>query len=273
MERKPGTIEKPSVEHTAPIWEACKPLLLGKEHFELQFAFAKEIATKNNKQLLNVIAERAGWLRSYAFEFDEKHRIIGPLPGVTEENVLKRAYEGYVNDHKDEAVPYHREGETRYGCFSYDMAEDKQALRVHFFNAEFDTVGPLDKTKIAERQHELADMLIDIKRRYPDMQELRGLSWLYNLSSYKRLFPQSYIDNLKINTDPFQWARGTTIWGQFMDYQYNLKQDLADELIRRVRALPPGANLSSIFDGGPPLMPPLETHASPADFYEMYNVR
>ena len=203
-------------------WEARKPFILEKDFFELQMEFAKEIQHKTHEPLLEVIKKRTSDLRLNAFE-REGYKMLGLKPGITEDNIVDRSYQEYLKTSDEDPVEYHPEGSTRFGCFYYDQDEKKEKIRIHFFNAEFDSVGPLDKTKIELRKKEMKDMLGDIKIKYADVQEISGLSWLYNLPSYKRLFPTNYIDNLEVNDDPFQWARGTTIWGQFIDNKYHLK--------------------------------------------------
>jgi hypothetical protein len=255
-----------------PQWEARKPLILGREHFEFQMEFAEEIHHQTGKPLLDIIGSRTSLLRLNAFEFDEDGRMHGLKPGITEENVVDKAYAEYLSEADEEPVQYHKEGGSRYGCFYYDEADDetKDAIRIHFFNAEFDKVGPLDQSKIGLRKKEMTDILGDIKTRHPNAQEIHGMSWLYNLPSYRRLFPQSYLNNLMIEDDPFQWARGTTIWGQFMDNQYRLKQDLAQELLTRLKALPADRPLSDLFREDSPIMAPLTTYGPIKDFDDMY---
>lgn len=252
-------------------WEARKPFILEKDFFELQMEFAKEIQHKTHEPLLNIIKERTSDLRLNAFN-REGYKMTGLKPGVTEENIVDMSYQEYLRTSDEDLIEYHPEGSTRFGCFYYDQDEKKEKIRVHFFNAEFDSVGPLDKTKIELRKKEMKDMLNDIKIKYKDVQEISGLSWLYNLPSYKRLFPANYLKNLEINEDPFQWARGTTIWGQFIDNQYHLKKDLADELIKRLKELSPDQPLSEVFKKGPPLLSPLNSHAPLQDFYTMYGI-
>lgn len=252
-------------------WEARKPLILEKDFFELQMKFAQELQQKTHKPLLDIIKTRTSDLRLNAFN-REGYKMLGLKPGITEENILDMSYQEYLKTADENAVEYHPEGSTRFGCFYYDQDDKKEKIRIHFFNAEFDTLGPLDKTKIELRKKEMKDMLNNIKTKYKDTKEISGLSWLYNLPAYKRLFPQSYLNNLEMNEDQFQWARGTTIWGQFIDSQYHLKKELADELIRRLKELPADQSLSEVFKEGPPLMAPLSSHGSLQDFYEMYGI-
>lgn len=275
---KPGNSEQFNLSENTT-WEARKPLLFKKDFFELQLEFAKEIQKQTGKPLLHIIRDRTSTLARNAFKYDGL-KFIDFKPEVTEENVLDFSYEEYLKSEKadiSESVPYYHEGSSGFGCFAYDQADEggekkSGEIRIHFYNSEFDTVGPLDKSKIELRKKEIHDVLQDIKKAHPEAKEITGLSWLYNVPAYQRLFPQSYIDSLKVNTQDFQWKRGTTIWGQFIDSEFNLKKDLADELLRRLKNLPVEKPLSDLFKEGPPLMAPLEARGSIEDFYTMYGI-
>lgn len=257
-------------------WEARKPRLFPKELFNLQFEFAKALQRKSGGNLLDIIKTRTSSLRFGLYEYNDDNTLKGEKPGlaeITEEGLADFAYENYLKeDGNPEPAEYHPEGSTRFGCFYYDHNKADNSLRIHFVNTEFDDVGPLDKSKIEERKREIKDMLADIKMNFPERQEINGLSWLYNLDSYKRLFPDSYTSNLQEEKGKFQWARGTTIWGQFMDNKLTIKNDLAQELMKRVNNLMPDQELPDVFKEGPPLMPPLKAQGSLQDFFEMYHI-
>jgi hypothetical protein len=273
METNPlETVPQRNTPEGSSNWEARKPFILGKEHFEFQMDFAKILQSKTSESLLQVIKGNSPLLRRHVYEFGDDLKIIGLRQGVTEENILDFAYIEYTEATDTHVIPYHEDGGHRYGCFSYDVPRESTGARIHFANAEFDTTSPLDNSKYEQRKLELKDVLQDIKSNSPDIQEIQGLSWLYNLSAYCRLFPQSYIDNVVVEDDPFQWARGTTIWGQFVDHAGNLKQESADELLRRMSELPVGEPLSALFGKDSPILPPLKTWAPIEDFYIQFGI-
>lgn len=267
---------KPEAAALNEKWEARKPLLFPREYFNLQFEFAKALQRKSGGNLLDIIKTRTSSLRFGLYEYNDDNTLKGEKPGltgITEEGLADFAYANYLKkDGNPKPAEYHPKDSTRFGCFYYDHNKADDSLRIHFVNAEFDAVGPLDKSKIEERKREIRDMLADIKANFPEQKEINGLSWLYNLDSYKRLFPESYTRELEENKGPVQWARGTTIWGQFMDNKLAIKNDLAQELMKRVNNLMPGQELSDVFKEGPPLMPPLTARGSLNDFYEMYKI-
>lgn len=270
--------QKPQIESSSSsnlAWESREPFDFSKDYFKLQYDFAKILQEKRGIPLFDAIKETTSALRLNAFEYDDFNNFKGISSEVTEENIVDIAYANELKEENGGPVPYHTKDSTRFGCFSYEQ-QDKQtptSINIHFFNGEFDpNTGPLDKSKIEKRKKEIHDVLVDIKRNYPDAKEICGLSWIYNIQSYKRLFPDSYIKNLQMDEREILWTRGTTVWGQFLDNQYKLKQDIANELLLRAKELSKEDSLSKLFKNGSQLMPPLATHGPVEDFYKMYKI-
>ena len=180
-----------------------------------------------------------------------------------------------------EPTPYHPEGGARFGCHYYDYDEATKAINVHFFNAEFEeewvddkdvSKGPLDREKLDRRKHELADMFRDIKQKHPDALYVQGRSSLYNLPSYRRLYPDTY-EVGDVDYDPKLWSQGTTVWGQFLGGngkepgEYGFKQELAEEFMEKVKDAP----TERLADALP--NPPRTAKGDIKDFYEFYGIR
>jgi len=266
----PPPENRPSEKDVA--WEARQPLHVKKDFFDFQLQFAQILSKKADVPLVDIIASATSELRKNAFNHDE-YKMLGIKDGVTEENIADFAYEEYLKSVRVQPVEYHPEGSERFGCFYYDQdSNEPSTIRIHFTNNEFDTVSPLDQTKIQAREKELKDVLNDIKLKFPETQKIHGESWLVNLPAFMRLLPDSMKNNAVIDERRMQWARGTTIWGQFIDSQYNLKQDLAQELLERAKELPKDAHMSELFKNGSRILPPLATQAPISDFYAMYGV-
>ena len=70
-------------------------------------------------------------------------------------------------------------------------------------------------------------MFTVIQKTHPEAEIVQGGSWLYNLESYRRLFPKTFTEEMKVEEIPFPRSAG--IWGQFLtsDSQVNdrMKQD------------------------------------------------
>ncbi len=284
---KHNSLETAHSQDSPKRWESKRPFVFGKDIFQLQYDFAKAIQEKTGESFLNIVKERTGILRRNAFNY-AGNEFVSFKDGVTEDNIVDFAYSEYLNglDENDLNPPeYHPEGSRSFGCFSHwQEKEGSDTMEIHFQNNEFNKVGPLDKSKIELRRKELHDLLLDIKNKYPWVKNISGLSWLYNLPAYRRLFPASYINNLHPDLYRMQWKRGTTIWGQFIDSEYNLRQPLVEELLRKVKELPVEitpegekvVDLSKVFEGYDTgktnLRPPLKTEAPIQDFYEMYGI-
>jgi hypothetical protein len=131
-------------------------------------------------------------------------------------------------------------GQAEFGCFSYEMMEDDQVVRIHFTNREDDPdQGPLVLAKVARRRAELAALFADVRARAPTARRVRGGSWLYNLEAYRRLFPEAYIASIR--TPPTARLTGTSTWGQLLDFRGRVKPAARAALIANLPRLDPAA--------------------------------
>mgnify|MGYP003351265858 FL=1 len=78
--------------------------------------------------------------------------------------------------------------EAVFGCFAYTL-ESPQRLRLHFENREERGVAPLSLERAEARREELRRLLAHARQAHPSLREVAGVSWLYNLPAYRRLFP------------------------------------------------------------------------------------
>lgn len=110
-----------------------------------------------------------------------------------------------------------------YGCFRYYYQENEQFIRIHFLNEDTSGAGPLSKARMQKRIQELTTMFTDIKKLYPDVQKVKGRSWLYNIEVYKRLFPLEYGESPKVIDDDMC---GLVLWGQFLRRDGQVHEEL-----------------------------------------------
>jgi hypothetical protein len=123
------------------------------------------------------------------------------------------------------------------GCFSYARLNAGH-IRLHFHNLDA-SGSPLALDRMDRRVDELRTLFsLAKKHEGPDVGVL-GASWLYNLPAYRRLFPEPYLATAAPAAPTFQ---NMPLWGQFVDRHGGLRQDIADEFLRRL------ASLSSIDD-------------------------
>lgn len=177
------------------------------------------------------------------------------------EDLVELLYDMYIKNRKQFS------DHQWFGCFRYSYKEDQNGdgvIKIHFLNNRSSKEGPLSSSQKGSRLEELREMFQDIKKNYPQAEYVQGGSWLYNLESYKRLFPEEYIDNLK-STKP--QTDLLTIWGQFVNSEWEIKEDLAKEFLEKLRDVTSEEELSTIFKY-PELFPKSEIKY----FYKHYNI-
>ncbi|MCB0711047.1 MAG: hypothetical protein KDD67_01820 [Ignavibacteriae bacterium] len=114
--------------------------------------------------------------------------------------------------------------EGTFGCFSFGLLRDG-SLRLHFRNSDTGEHSSLSHRYVEQRRVELR-MLFDHVRQMPTQpSRVRGVSWLYNLEAYRRLFPPRYLETARAVRGRFQFM---PLWGQFLDRHGNLKQELTE---------------------------------------------
>lgn len=283
------TQEKPPrpVVETPEYWEANKPFKSPRKYYEVQLEFAMIMAERTGVSLVEAVDAYAPVIRNHIHTFNEEGdwEITGLEEGVTDENMLDYAWARSLERHVErnsEPTEYHPEG-SRFGCHYYDYDEESKTINVHFFNAEFEeewedrmdvSTGPLDRSKIERRKHELKQMFEDIKARYPDAKYVNGRSSLYSLKSdaYRRLYPPTY-EIGEIDYDSKLWGMGTNVWGQVLGGndkekgEYGFKQEIADEILEKAKTVP----IDRLADALP--MPPRTAHGNIQDFYDFYGIK
>ena len=98
------------------------------------------------------------------------------------------------------------------GCFSYALVGQNRA-RLHFHPGERTSESPLSIENRQLRQRELAILLSKLSAASSESMRIVGASWLYNLRSYRSLFPEPYLASLQPMAHPYQRM---PLWGQFL---------------------------------------------------------
>jgi hypothetical protein len=134
------------------------------------------------------------------------------------------------------AAPPEAGDKRRFGCFSFELMDDGQVVRIHFSNRDSDDgVGPLARGKADRRRAELRDMFAFVRTRHPGARTVRGGSWLYNLEAYRRLFPADYAASAaapeRVRLD------GTSSWGQLLDFRGHVKPAVRQALLHSLESL------------------------------------
>jgi hypothetical protein len=150
-----------------------------------------------------------------------------------------------------------------FGCFAYARPTDER-IRLHFQNAETADRSPLAIDRVGERRAELAALFAHVKRTVRQPLQVRGVSWLYNLEAYRRLFPISYLATAHVAARRFQHL---PLWGQFVDRRGALKEQAMRQFLARLERESSLDGLAQCF----PLQP-LAVDAPVQVFYESYGL-
>jgi len=150
------------------------------------------------------------------------------------------------------------------GCFSYGRLGDGR-IRLHFLNAETDVHSPLGRDRVGRRLADLSALFESVKREERSPLRVLGVSWLYNLDAYRRLFPPSYIASARAAEPPR--FRHMPLWGQFLDRHGQVRASPARQLLERLERQPSLDGLGRCF----PLQV-LGVEASAQEFYDFYGI-
>jgi hypothetical protein len=132
-------------------------------------------------------------------------------------------------------------GQSQFGCFACEAADDDGTVRLHFNNVDTDEAGgPLARGKIERRRAEMAALVRHVRAAHPQATAIRGRSWLYNLDAYCRLFPADYGASRAIASGPLR-LNGTSSWGQLIDSRDRIRLDVRDAFVANLESLDPAA--------------------------------
>jgi hypothetical protein len=204
-----------------------------KSFFQLQLTFVKKIRVHHHCSLIHgLFLYTCFYVRALGFSDKnpptEKNKgwqeIIKNLP-VNQKHWAGYFYQKYVDYEK---VKPKRTNQKVFGCFGYSWHQDKNAFELHFHNS--DPKGNLSKDRVQARTKELRQMFKSMKSQNKPTAKVFMRSWLQNINSFKRLFPEKFSEAAK----PWnkQQAQDLSHWGQFVDRSGKLKRDLAEQLMR-----------------------------------------
>src|SRR5450755_2314630 len=184
------------------------------EFFDLQLRFAAKVAAVSGLLFFDAVGSYTNLYVRLA---------MGPRLDVTNPEWL--TYFSGLTEASDPAGWTHRvhcerlhlpigtPSEESVGCFSYARA-GPGFVRLHFNAGDDLHDSPLSSANQSTRQGELAALLARLKASSGDNVRVLGASWLYNLSPYRRLFPEAYLAGLRPIEHPYQRMPR---WGQFLN--------------------------------------------------------
>lgn len=239
-------------------------MIYAKAFFDLQLEFADTVTRLSGLPLTRVLLEYTNLYIRFALgrDFDPAHSIWREyLTGLRQARDMREwTYAFYLTRSDAMAGP---PVVATFGCFAYAQPSTER-IRLHFQNAETDGRAPLAIERVGARRTELAALLEHVKRTRRQPLRVAGVSWLYNLEAYRRLFPTSYLATAHAVPHRFQ---GMPLWGQFLDRHGAVKEAMSSQFLERL------ARQSSL-DGLDRCFPlqALAVEAPAADFYDFYGI-
>jgi hypothetical protein len=150
------------------------------------------------------------------------------------------------------------------GCFSYARPSG-DVIRLHFQNAEVGGRSSLGKDRAGQRMADLSALFGHVKRTQDPPLRVLGVSWLYNLDAYRRLFPPSYIASARVAEPPR--FRHMPLWGQFLDRHGQVRTSPARQFLERLERQSSLDGLGECFP-----CPALGVQAPAQEFYDFYRI-
>lgn len=207
-----------------------------EDYFSLQLAFSKQYASKSRVALSEAIDRCTNLRRRFG--------LTGPN-GEGPWRTFLACVDQSATD-RDDAVlsmcsklyadrPVVSQGPA-FGCFSYDPPNASGILRLHFVPPESVEASPLASANVEARLSELRMMFEHIRRQERHATVVMGISWLYNIEAYKRLFPERYVESVR--TPAFSvHLNGTSTWGQVLDWRQAVKPAMRGSILARLSDL------------------------------------
>jgi len=214
-------------------------------YFEIQLQLARRMAELRNESLSRAALRYTNFHRRFALRTPPE---TPTEPWISFADGLDRL--GDLNDQvvltqatflvmAEEILP--PPPKQAFGCFAHDPPDENGEVQIHFNNADTDSLGgPLVSVKQAQRRADLRAMLEDIRARHPEARAIRGRSWLYNLQSYRRLFPADYAASATPETGVIN-LHGNSSWGQMIDSQEDVRPEFRANLLANLSCINPEA--------------------------------
>ena len=123
-----------------------------------------------------------------------------------------------------------------FGCFSFDSPDASGVLRIHFVPPTNTCSSPLASENTDSRRQELRALFSYVRRTERHVLSVRGISWLYNLEAYKRLFPIEYAASARPVVFPLH-LNGSSTWGQVLNWRQHVKPGMRNAVIEGLPAM------------------------------------
>ena len=237
--------------------------MYAKAFFKLQLEFAETVSALTGLPLAHTLLDYTNFYIRFGLgrDFDPTHpRWQQYLAGLRDEKDRQEWTYRFYSTHPDPPPPG---VVATFGCFSYAWLSSAR-IRLHFHDAERNGLSPLSRERRDQRLADLASLFASLKHSVPDSVRVVGASWLYNITAYRRLFPESYLATAHVAQHRF---RHMPLWGQFVNRYGEVRENTACEFRDRLRQQSSLQDLDCCF---PFQVLSLETPV--VKFYDFYGV-
>ena len=218
--------------------------LFAVEFFQLQLFFAAKVAEVGGMPLTEAVENytnifvRLGMGTHFNTGNPEWEAFINGLVGARD----RASYAHSVHRNRLH-LPVGTLPERIEGCFSYALA-DPGFVRLHFKCGDHGPESPLSLASRPTRLAELAMLLSHLRADAGESVSVVGASWLYNLSSYRSLFPAPYVSGLRAVKHPYQRM---PLWGQFVKRDGSVRPEAGRSFLAHVAQAATLAELAACF--------------------------
>ena len=239
-------------------------MVYAKAFFALQLQFAHKVTEISGLPLTRVLLEYTNLYIRFGLgrDFHPAHPIWQAyLAGLQDTNDRREwTYRFYVTRAEAMAGP---PVVATFGCFSYALLRGDR-IRLHFQNADTEGHSSLGVACLGQRRADLTALFGHVQRTLPERVQVVGVSWLYNLEAYRRLFPVSYVATARVIRDRFQ---SMPLWGQFLDRHGGIKESMTRPFLERLERQVSVKHLHACFP-----FQVLTVEAPVREFYDFYGI-
>jgi hypothetical protein len=198
-------------------------MVYAKAFFDLQLQFAHKVTELSGLPLTHVLLKYTNLYIRFGLgrDFHPAHPVWQAyLAGLQDTHDRQDwTYRFYLTRAEAMAGP---PVVATFGCFSYALLRGDR-IRLHFQNADTEGHSSLSVACLRQRRADLTALFEHVQRTLPERVQVVGVSWLYNLEAYHRLFPVSYIATARVISDRFH---SMPLWGQFLDRHGGIKESM-----------------------------------------------
>lgn len=238
------------------------------DYFEIQVKFVEMVAKISGKDFLDMFTYYSEALYQFGIDKQAFHPNIDVwlefLEKYYDPQNKTQSYYNFAVKRDDEIKKV--EKEPNFGYFSFEYNHYGKFVRLHTVVEPItvDQPSKLAHSEIQNRLNDLKSLFCYAKQKYPNVELVKGSSWLHNIEAYKRLFPSSYYENPQIRQTLYE---GLGLWGQFLDKTLNIKQEIKDKFYAKLQNAKTFSEAMGSFD-----YQAISVKGNIKEFYDFYKV-